>query len=52
MGAFHVFKIVQMVPNCATHHIFSGNCKENINELIYSILQPKFGDNLQGTQKS
>ena len=24
MGVFHVFKIVQMVPNCATYHIF-GN---------------------------
>ena len=22
MGVFHVFKIVQMVPNCATHHIY------------------------------
>ena len=21
MGVFHIFKIVQMVPNCATHHI-------------------------------
>ena len=23
MGVFHVFKIVQIVSNCATHHIFS-----------------------------
>ena len=23
MGVFHVFKIVQMVPNRATHHIFA-----------------------------
>ena len=22
MGVFHVLKIVQMVPNCATHHIY------------------------------
>ena len=31
---------------------FSDNCRENKSELIYSILQPKFGDNLQETQKS
>ena len=24
MGVFHIFKIVQMVPNRATHHIFVG----------------------------
>ena len=23
MGAFHVFQIVQMVPNRTTHHIFT-----------------------------
>ena len=22
MAVFHVFKIVKMVPNCATHHIY------------------------------
>ena len=25
MGVFHVFRIVQMVPNCAKHHIFRFN---------------------------
>ena len=35
MGVFHVFKIVQMLPNRATHH----------------ILEAKFGDNTLAMSK-
>ena len=24
MGVFHVFQIVHMIPNCATHHIYKS----------------------------
>ena len=46
MGAFHVFKIVQVVPNRATHHIFhSGEKhlrnpgrKEIIPQFLYLLM--------------
>ena len=31
MGAFHVFKIVQMVTNRAKHHIFSETANTSYN---------------------
>ena len=33
MGVSHVFKIVQMVPNRAKHHIYLGNLQKLVTEI-------------------
>ena len=39
MGVFHVFYIVQMVPNRAKHHILSGSILFYLRDMIQTFCQ-------------
>ena len=40
MGVFHIFKIAQMVPNRATHHIYL--CRTQTSYTVYYQYQASF----------